>query len=51
MHTDLEESLYAFFQISAVGGVIYILATGVFLRYKIKEMLDNLTTLYKTCKL
>lgn len=48
---DLEESLYAFFQINAVCGVVYMMIAGIFLRYKVKDMLDNLTSLYKASKM
>lgn len=48
---DLEESLYALFQISAVYFVIYMQIMGFFSRQKIGNMFDNLTELYGTCKI
>lgn len=51
IHTDLEESLFAFFQVNATIGVIYMLTAGVVLRYKVKDMLEDLKALYEASKI
>lgn len=50
LQTDLEESLYALFQISASYCVIYMFIVGLTLRQKIKEIFENLAELNGTCK-
>lgn len=48
--TDLEESLYALFQISAFSGVAYMAIVAFIERNKITAFLETLTKIYNTRK-
>lgn len=50
LKTDLEESLFALFQISAIYCVIYMSILGIILRQNFKDLFDNLAELYDRCK-
>lgn len=47
---DLENSLYAVFQLCAVGSVSYIFIAAFFLRYRINDIFKQLTEIYDTSK-
>lgn len=48
--TNLEESLYAFFQISAFSGLTYMCIVAFLLRSRITAFLGTLSKIYDTCK-
>lgn len=47
---DLENSLYAVFQLCAVGSVSYILIAAFFLRFRINDIFKQLTEIYDASK-
>lgn len=49
--TDLEESLYALFQISATSGVMYLIAVAIIMRDKILNIFNKLSDIYEACKM
>lgn len=49
--TDLEESLYALFQIAALISTINAIVVVILLRHRIPGMFKNLTGIYEECKL
>lgn len=49
--TDLEESLYALFQIAAIFSTSNAIVVAVQMRHRIPTMFKNLTTIYEKCKL
>lgn len=47
---DLEEGLYAVFQVCAVSISLYVLITGIILKRAIQSALQKLSDIYKTRK-
>lgn len=48
--TDLEECLYAFFQISAIAGIVYVMLAAFLLRHKISTIFTQLSDIYAASK-
>lgn len=48
---DLEESLYALFQIASFSGLSYIILTAFIMRNKINGIFNRLSHIYDACKL
>lgn len=48
--TDLEECLYAFFQISAIAGIVYVMLAAFLLRHKISTIFIQLSDIYAASK-
>lgn len=48
--TDLKESLYAFFQISAIAGIVYVMLAAFLLRHKINTIFTQLSDIYAASK-
>lgn len=49
--TDLEESLYALFQIAAIFSTSNAIVVAVLMRHRIPAMFSNLTEIYEKCML
>lgn len=48
--TDLEESLYALFQIGGFSNTAYVITFAYFSHRRIAAIVDELTAIYNTCK-
>lgn len=47
---NLEEFLYAFFQISALAGIVYVMLAAFLLRHKISTIFEQLSDIYEASK-